>query len=153
MDGRTGGWTEGRAGIVGSLIYENHLMLAAEVKIKDAIPSGLLLSSAPSVGLAGSCGRTLEVPRLVEQPTVIWQKEEGCVWRQGGRPGKLAGCQGGQHLLPCNAVRAARRWIRFSVAPSIWGRRVGIQPWTVLDCSGVLCGPIWYSARVISAGW
>lgn len=40
-----------------------------------------------------------------------------------------------------HAVRAARRWIRFSVVPSIWGRRVWIQPWTVLD----------YSARVISA--
>lgn len=38
-----------------------------------------------------------------------------------------------------HAVRAARRWIRFSVVPSIWGRRVWIQPWAVLD----------YSARVI----
>lgn len=47
-----------------------------------------------------------------------------------------------------NAVRAATRWIRFSVMPSIWGRRVYDA---ALDGSG-LCSEVPYgsSARVIS---
>lgn len=53
------------------------------------------------------------------------------MWRQGaGGRG-----QGGQAPPSFHAVRAARRWIRFSATPSIWGRRVWTQPWMVLDCA------------------
>lgn len=46
-----------------------------------------------------------------------------------------------------NAVRAARRWTQLSVAPSIWGRRVCIQPWTLLDFAvRSRYGPIRHSA-------
>lgn len=48
-----------------------------------------------------------------------------------------AGGRGAEWAAPpsFHAVRAARRWIRFSVAPSIWGRRVWTQPWMLLDCA------------------
>lgn len=64
------------------------------------------------------------------------------MWRQGGpRPGRVhvGRWAGGQHLLPSTLSELREGGFGLVSCLPIWGRRVWIQPWTVLD----------YSARVI----